>query len=110
MDAAITPLQAPVIGKGIATSMAKPRASYFCTASAFLLVSSKIRSKKADQNLNFLKAALTGSNRKSAGATIRELPKTEIQKAFHRLIPNDNPRGIPPLSSDTGRADTIMTM
>jgi hypothetical protein len=28
-DAAITPLQAPVIGSGIATNNAKPKASYF---------------------------------------------------------------------------------
>ncbi len=64
-EAATTPLHAPVIGSGIATNIARPKASYFCIVSAFFLVRSKSQSKKRDQILNLLNLLETGSNKKA---------------------------------------------
>ena len=86
-DAAITPLQAPVIGNGTATKIAKPSASYFCIASEFFFVRSKTQSKNFDQILNFLSLRETGSNRKSAGAMKLIFPNIESQNALFKVIP-----------------------
>jgi hypothetical protein len=108
-DAATTPLQAPVIGSGIATNIAKPKASYFCTASEFFLVRSKSQSKNFAQSLNFLSRAEIGSNRKSAGIIMLILPSTDNQNALYKGIPKDKAKGIAPLNSDIGKAPTIIT-
>ena len=44
-EAATVPVQAPVMGKGMATNRASPKASYFWTISALFLVRSKSQLK-----------------------------------------------------------------
>jgi hypothetical protein len=53
--AAITPVQAPVIGSGIATRIKSPKDSYLITFREFLFARSKTQSKKLDHILNLLR-------------------------------------------------------
>jgi len=107
--AATHPVQAPVIGSGIATKNIRPKNSYFSIRPERLLVRSKSQWKNLLKGQNLLKNPETGSSKKSIGTTGTRFPIIEKKTTLLISMPIDMPIGIAPLSSKTGKAAIIKT-
>jgi len=86
-EAAIVPVQAPVMGKGIATNNINPNASYRWTISALFLVWLNSQLKKA-LNKEILESAIEiGCNKKYIGITGIRFPISDSINIFASGIP-----------------------
>lgn len=106
-QAAMDPVQAPVIGKGMATKMNKAREPYFSIFLRVLrLVLSKTHSKNLSRRDEYFLARLVitskPNNKIKTGIILPIMAKNRTPKGF---IPQEIARGIEALNSVTGRAE-----
>ena len=109
-NAAIEPVHAPVIGRGMATNNIKPIDLYFSTIVLLLLVRLKSQSKNILKGFIRLKSLEKGPRNSRSGMTGIMFPR--IAKGTtknHSILNKFIPTGIPPLNSKTGRVEIIMT-
>lgn len=108
IEAAIEPVHAPVIGRGIPTKRASPRILYFSIIPVLLLVLSNNLWSSLPENLNFIKNFVIDSKKRSIGMAISILLMTQIIKALNTgNLKMVIAIGIPPLSSEIGSIDII---
>jgi hypothetical protein len=106
-QAAMDPVQAPVIGKGIATKMNKAKGPYFLIFFiVFLLVLSKTHSRNLSVGLEYFLARVVIASRPNSkiktGMILPMIARNKTRKGFN---PQEIAKGIEALNSVTGRAE-----
>ncbi len=107
--AAKEPVQAPVVGNGMATNKIKPKNSYFSTRVALRLVLSSSQLKKPEKKDSFRNLSLIGEKRQSNIGTGSILPIIEKINTSQGSNPSFIAKGIAPRNSRTGEAATSIT-
>lgn len=109
-NAATEPVQAPVMGKGMATKSIRPIDLYLSTTALLLLVRLNSQSKKILKNFILLSSLEKGPSNSSMGETGIIFPTIAMGTTINQgILKKFMPAGIPPRSSNMGSIEIIST-